>query len=165
MRVLVLSDTHIPIAQEKLPPIIQKEAKSSDYCLHAGDFISYSVYKDLSSWTKTIGVCGNMDEPELQEKLSQKEIIKIEDVTIGLTHGRGSPSNLLHHINNVFLDDSGNIDIFVFGHSHYPIDKEIEGKLYFNPGSPTDKVFSPYLSYGIFEIDGSNIKRRIVKVE
>ena len=66
MRVLVLSDTHIPIAQEKLPPIIQKEAKSSDYCLHAGDFISYSVYKDLSSWTKTIGVCGNMDEPELQ---------------------------------------------------------------------------------------------------
>lgn len=165
MRVLVLSDTHIPVAAEKLPPIIEQEAKKSDYCLHAGDFITSDVFKELSGWTKTIGVHGNMDDDELRDELSDREIVKIADVTIGLTHGRGSPSNLLHCINTVFLDNTKNIDIFVFGHSHYPLNKEIDGKIYFNPGSPTDKTFAPYLSYGILDIEGKDLKRRIVKVE
>ena len=42
--------------------------------------------------------------------------------------------------------------------------KEIEGKIYFNPGSPTDKMFTPHLSYGILEINGKNLKRKVVKI-
>ncbi|MBU0693416.1 MAG: metallophosphoesterase [Candidatus Omnitrophica bacterium] len=165
MRVLVISDTHIHNAGKELPTILKKEAKKSDCCIHAGDFISYEVFKAISAWTKTYGVCGNMDDTEVKEKLPSKEIIKLGEIKLGLIHGQAAPSDLIYYINKKFSKNLEEIDIFVFGHSHAPMDKEINGKFYFNPGSPTDKVFTPYCSYGILEIDGKEISRRIVKIE
>ena len=57
------------------------------------------------------------------------------------------------------------IDLFVFGHSHIAVDQEINGKIYFNPGSPTDTIFTPKRSYGIIEINGKKITRRIIYLE
>jgi hypothetical protein len=165
MRILVISDTHIPVAADNLPSLIKEEAKKSDCCLHAGDFISWQAFEEISSLTKTHAVSGNMDTLQIREKLPEKLIIELEKVKVALIHGRGAPSNLIYYINKEFSDAFKDIDIFVFGHSHYPLDKEIEGKIYFNPGSPTDKVFTHYLSYGILEIKEKKIKRRIVKIE
>ncbi len=164
MRVLVISDTHIPVTAAKLPPIIEKEAKMSDCCLHCGDFITYQTFEILSSWVKTYGVCGNMDGSVIKERLPEKQLVKLADVKIGLTHGRGHPNTLLNYVQREFPDNFDEIDMFVFGHSHQTLDREIEGKIYFNPGSPTDKMFAPYCSYGILEINGKEIKRRIVKI-
>jgi hypothetical protein len=164
MKVLVLSDTHIPVAKESLPPTIVEEAKKSDVCFHAGDFISYEVFKLLSAYTTVYGVSGNMDSSEIISKLPLKRIVTLENIKLGIIHGRGAPSSLLNYIDREFYDNLGDINIFIFGHSHYPYDKEINGKIYFNPGSPTDEVFAPYCSYGILEIEGATIKRRIVKV-
>ena len=164
MRVLVLSDTHIPATAKKLPPIIEKEAKASDCCLHSGDFIDYSIFQILSNWTKTYGVYGNMDDEYTKKELPEKGIIKLEGVTLGLIHGAGRPRYLIEYINKEFVSEMSAIDIFVFGHSHIPQNEEINGKIYFNPGSPTDKIFAPYCSYGILDIDSKQIKRRIVKI-
>ena len=164
MRILVVSDTHIPTIAEKIPPIIEKEAKNSDLCIHGGDWITYSIFTSINSLIKTYGVCGNMDDISIKEKLPSKQIINLEKITIGLTHGKGNPAKLLEYLDKEFSKDFKNIDIFVFGHSHLPLDKEINGKIYFNPGSITDTVFAPYRSYGILEINGKNIKRRIIKI-
>lgn len=164
MKILVISDTHIPAVAKSLPAIIKKEAKESDCCIHCGDFIEYQVYEKLNTYTKIYGVCGNMDSVSIREKLPQKQIIKLEDTTIGITHGRGSPNNLINHVTNEFFEELADIDIFIYGHSHKPSDEKISGKIYFNPGSPTDTIFSPYLSYGILEIEGKRIERRIVKI-
>lgn len=164
MRVLVISDTHIPIAANKLPSIIEEEAKLSDCCLHGGDFVIYPVFKTLNTWTKVYGVYGNMDDSMVREKLPAKQIIKLEEITLGLIHGGGHPSNLIDYINKEFSKEFKDIDIFVFGHSHCPLDKVIDGKIYFNSGSPTDRTFAPYCSYGILEIEGKEIKRRIVRI-
>lgn len=164
MRILVISDTHIPVVAESLPSVIIEEAKKSDCCIHAGDLISLNVLEKLSELTKTYAVCGNMDELIIREKLPDKQIIEIEDVKIGLSHGRGAPSIVAKQIEKIFEKEKNDIDIFIFGHSHIPLDQEIEGKIYFNPGSPTDTVFTPYRSYGILEIEGKNIKRRILKI-
>jgi len=165
MRVLVISDTHIPIAGDDLPDIIKEEAKKSNYCIHAGDLVSYEVFKKLSSLTKVYAVCGNMDNSSVINKLPKKYIFKLEDLNVGLIHGVGAPSNLINYINMEFFKEFDNIDLFIFGHSHFPCDKEYKGKIYFNPGSPTDKVYAPYCSYGILEIEGKNINRRILKIE
>jgi hypothetical protein len=165
MRILVISDTHIPTESEKLPVVIEQEARKCDCCLHCGDFVSYSVFESLSKLTKTYGVCGNMDEEEVRDKLPLKSIIKLDDVTLGLIHGRGNPANILNYIRSEFSDDFDAVDIFVFGHSHNPLNKKIEGKFYFNPGSPTDNIFAPYRSYGILEINGKDIKGRVLKIE
>jgi len=164
MRILVISDTHIPTIAKNIPPIIEKEAKDSNLCIHSGDWVTYSTFKSINSLIKTYGVYGNMDDNSIKEKLPSKQTISLENITLGLTHGRGNPAKLLECIDKEFSENFENIDIFVFGHSHIPFDKEINGKIYFNPGSITDTAFAPYRSYGILEINGKNIKRRIVKI-
>ncbi|UCC94949.1 MAG: metallophosphoesterase [Candidatus Omnitrophota bacterium] len=165
MRVLVLSDTHIPVAAQKLPKVIEEEAKRSQCCLHAGDFITYNVFQQLQGWAKVYAVYGNMDSIEVRQKLNEREVIHLEGITIGLIHGKGAPFRLMDFIRREFCTSEQEIDIFVFGHSHCPIDKEENGKIYFNPGSPTDRVFSPHRSYGILEIENKQIRRRLVKIE
>ena len=164
MKILVLSDTHISGVKVRLPQEVEKELTTCQLCLHAGDFVEYSVFEKLSSLINTYGVCGNMDSEEVRKRLPLKQIIPVENVNIGLIHGRGAPNNLISYVKKEFSQHWAKIDIFIFGHSHFPLDKVVEGKIYFNPGSPTDKVFAPYNSYGIIEIKEGVIKRRIVRI-
>jgi uncharacterized protein len=165
MRILVISDTHIPIVAKELPDVIENEAKRCDCCLHAGDFISYEVYEKLSGWTKTYGVQGNMDDVSVQKKLPEKQVLELEGVRIGLIHGRGTPSGLIDYIDREFSREKVLPDIIVFGHSHCALDKEIDGKFYFNPGSATDTIFASARTYGILEVSGGKIvTRRIVTI-
>lgn len=166
MKVLVISDTHIPVAANELPAVIIEQAKKSNCCIHAGDFTGIEVLKNLENLTKIYAVSGNMDNPDIRERLPGKVIIELEGINVGIIHGRGAPSNLIdNYIKHEFSDDLKKIDIIIFGHTHYPADKTIEEKIYFNPGSPTDTIFAPYRSYGILEIEGKSIKRRIIKIE
>lgn len=164
MKILVISDTHIPATASRLPAIIETEAKTSEYCLHCGDFITYPVYEALCQWTTVHGVCGNMDGDVLIKKLPEKKILKLGGITLALTHGGGHPNNILEYVQKKFYQEAKDIDIFVFGHSHNPLNEKIDGKIYFNPGSATDTVFAPYRSYGILEIEQGKLKRRIIKI-
>jgi hypothetical protein len=165
MRILVLSDTHIPVAAEVLPSALLEEAKKSDCCLHAGDFIDYEVFKKLASVTKTYGVAGNIDGRDVSDKLPLKQILLFEGVRLGLIHGRGSPTNLINYIRGEFSSELSSLAMVVYGHSHFAADQEIDGTVFFNPGSPTDRIFSPFRSYGILEISGTHISRKVVKIE
>lgn len=164
MRILVISDTHIPNNALKLPDEVLKEAKDCDLCIHAGDFIEKSVLKDLSKSTKVVGVCGNMDDKNINFEFPAKQILEIEDVKIGLAHGRGSAQNIIFAIQDIFVDEFSEIDMFIYGHSHLAHNEIFNGKIYFNPGSPTDRVFAPYRSYGIIIIKDGTIDRRIIKL-
>lgn len=165
MRILVLSDTHVPVVAKTLPPIIEEEARKCDCCLHSGDFISYSVFETLNALTTTYGVYGNMDDTVVRKKLPSKQILQFEGIVLGLIHGSGHPAYLIDCVQKEFVQQHDKISLFIFGHSHQPIDKLIDGKIYFNPGSPTDTVFAPYRSYGILQIEGTQLKRRIIKIE
>lgn len=164
MRILILSDTHIPVMASALPPQVIAEAKKVQMCLHAGDFIAYSVFEELSSYVTTIGVSGNMDQDDIKQNLSQKEIIDAENIRIGLIHGGGAPRGLIPLIRNEFKKEWDSINIFVFGHSHQAEEKKINGKTFFNPGSPVDTMFAAYKSYGIMEVNKSKISTKIVKI-
>ncbi|MEI8350571.1 MAG: YfcE family phosphodiesterase [Candidatus Omnitrophota bacterium] len=164
MRILVIADTHIPVTAKQLPRIVIEEAKQCDCCIHAGDIISIAAFNALSQLTKTYAVLGNMDNVELQGKLAYKTILAFDSIRLGLIHGRGTPSGLIEYIKKEFAAEMKSIDMFIFGHTHYPFNKEIDGKIYFNPGSPTDKIFAPYCSYGIVEIQGKTVTRSIVEI-
>lgn len=162
MKIGVISDTHISDAAESLPKEIMRAFKNVDMIIHAGDFIDSSVLDKLKSVCKDIKVVyGNMDTPEVKKNLPEKEIIKVGNFKIGLMHGYGHPSGLIDLLTNIFKDD--NVDIIVFGHSHSPVNEKRGNILYFNPGSPTDKMFAAYNSYGIIEIN-DKIKAKIVKI-
>jgi len=161
-KIVVISDTHIPTIASALPPRIMEMLKDCDLCIHAGDYVDKKVIDTINTYTKLEGVCGNMDSEEVKNMLPEKKIIKIDKVAIGITHGSGSYFNILERIKKQF--SSSRIDICIFGHTHKPLNKK-EGKIiFFNPGSPTDRIFTPYNSFGIINIEGDKIEAEVIKL-
>jgi putative phosphoesterase len=158
----VISDTHIPMTAPGLPQAILEEFKTVDLIVHAGDLVSPRVLAELKSLCPRVkAVRGNMDSEELKNELPEREIFCVGSVKIALAHGWGAPANLVASLEAAFKKDKP--DIIIFGHSHSPMSEFIGGILYFNPGSPTDKAFAPYNSYGIIEIN-DKIEARLVKL-
>jgi hypothetical protein len=160
MKILVLSDTHIPVAAQDLPEEIYKAIEGVDMIFHAGDFIDMSVLEKLKSLKETRAVCGNMDSKELSAALNTKEVITIGKFKIGLIHGYGAPIEIMPTVRREF----DKIDALVFGHSHVAMNMKKDGVLYFNPGSSTDKIFASKNSYGILEVTDKKIEGTIVDI-
>lgn len=160
MRILVISDTHIPRVAEDLPKVIYDEAKRSDLVLHAGDFVEKELLDRLSAASRVVAVYGNMDSTELRKTLKEKEIIQAGDVRIGLIHGYGPPNDLVETVSKEFQK----VDAIVFGHSHAATNLVKDGVLLFNPGSPTDNVFASVNSYGILDVGKDGVRGTIVRL-
>ena len=160
MKIGVISDTHIPERALDIPKEVYAAFKDADLILHAGDLITPDVLDILNKICPVMAVYGNMDNQKVRERLKEKEIITVGSFKIGLIHGRGHPENLISFIKDAF---GQKLDIIVFGHSHAPFNEKKEGVLFFNPGSATDTIFSPYRSYGILEIN-DDIKSQIVRL-
>jgi len=158
-KIAVISDTHIPKAAADLPPALYDELAKVDLILHAGDFVEMALLKKLRDIAPTRAVHGNMDMNDLKVTLPDKEIIKVEKFKIGLIHGYGPPGMLVETISKEFRK----VDCIVFGHSHTPMSQIIKKTLFFNPGTPTDKIFAPYNTFGILEV-GDSIEGKIVKL-
>jgi len=162
MKIGIIADTHMSEQGKDLPQAVLEAFRQVDMVIHAGDLVESSVLSALKAVCGNIkAVCGNMDSAELKKDLSVKEILQVGKYRIGIMHGRGHPRNLLELLAEEFKDDR--VDLVIFGHSHTPTNEKIGGVIYFNPGSPTDKVFSPYNSYGIIEID-DKIEAKIIKL-
>lgn len=160
MRIVVLSDTHIPRTAQDMPAAVYEEIKKADMVIHAGDFVEREFYEKLSKMKDMKAVCGNMDALNLRNILSSKELIKIGKYKIGLIHGYGVPSEIMETVRREF----GKVDAIVFGHSHKPVNIVKDGVLFFNPGSPTDKIFAEYNSYGILELTDNKIEGKIIRL-
>ena len=162
MRIGVVSDIHLS-RPEDLPQEILRAFAEVDLILHAGDLVQLSILEELKkAGPKVVAVCGNMDSISVKRTLPDRQIIQAEQFRIGLTHGIGAPANVMETVKRTFKDEQ--VDCIVYGHSHSPQNEVHEGILYFNPGSPTDKVYAPYNSYGILEID-KKITGKIIKLE
>jgi putative phosphoesterase len=163
MKIGVLADTHIPISAKRLPDDVISALKTCDLIIHAGDIVEMSFYKELEHIAPLKAVSGNMDSPELQGKLPDQLIVELEGRKIGVTHGKGNSSKVCQYVRDLF---DKKVDIIIFGHSHTPLNEKKGNMLLFNPGSPTDKIFAPYRSFGIIEISkGDIIRSEIVKIE
>lgn len=160
MKILVISDTHMPKSAEDLPQAIYDRIKDVDMIIHAGDIAEKEILDKLEALRPTKAVCGNMDSMKLRSSLKEKEVIEVEGVKIGLVHGHGAPIHLMDTVKKEFKD----VDAVIFGHSHKAINEVRDGILYFNPGSPTDTVFAPYRSFGILEVNKGKIKGEIIRI-
>ncbi len=148
-RVGVISDTHIPTHSPSLPRPLLDGLKTVDLILHAGDFITLNTLRELEKIAPVYAVSGNMDGYEIKRTLPAKREIKISRFKIGIIHGYGRSSDLPLRMRKEFEG----VDVIVFGHSHKPFNQIINGILMFNPGSPTDKIFTNTNSFGILELN------------
>lgn len=160
MLIGVISDTHIPQSADEIPQSVFSIFKGVDLIIHAGDLTSLDVLNTLGKISEVKAVRGNMDNREVCQKLPEKEIIKIGNFSVGVIHGRGHLDSLISYIQKQFNEPP---DVIIFGHSHNPFNEKRGKTLFFNPGSPTDKIFSVYNSCGILKID-SEIEGKIIKL-
>lgn len=158
----MLSDTHIPAAVDKLPPVVIEELKKSNLCLHAGDFTDIEVANQIRKFAELKAVYGNMDSNQVQSAFPIRQTLNIEGVTIGLTHGSGSAFGIMSRVEQLFDEP---LDMYIFGHTH-AVCNEIHGKkIFFNPGTPTDKFFAKFNSYGVLNINAGKIEHQIIRIE
>ncbi|RJO64333.1 MAG: metallophosphoesterase [Candidatus Omnitrophota bacterium] len=162
MKIGVIADTHIPDRADAIPEVILKEFRHVDMVIHAGDLVEAAVIEELKRVCKNVqAVWGNMDPAEVRELLPGKKILKIGKFRIGIMHGYGHPDKLPELLLEEFKND--NVNLVIFGHSHRPAEFVKKGIKFFNPGSVTDKLFTPFNSYGIIEINDA-IESKIIKL-
>ena len=150
MRIGVIADTHIKTESQLSPlkDIVERYLSDVDMILHAGDLVNLAVMNYLEGIAPTVAVCGNMDFPEVKEALPAEKLVEVAGLKIGLTHGWGPPEGLVERVVSKFPE----ADCVVFGHSHSPYNQLVGGVLCFNPGSPTDKIFTQTNSLGILNL-------------
>ncbi|WP_406100426.1 metallophosphoesterase family protein [Streptomyces sp. NBC_01013] len=145
MRVLLVSDTHVPLRAKQLPEELLREVDGADIVVHAGDWVDVATLDLLEGRARhLVGVYGNNDGPELRARLPEVARVQLGGLRIGVVHetgaarGREARCAALHP----------GLDVLVFGHSHIPWDTEAPGGLrLLNPGSPTDRRRQPYCTY------------------
>ena len=162
MKIGVVSDTHLTDKTQELPKNMLDDFKSADMVIHAGDLVDFSVIERLKKvCPKVIAVYGNMDPFEVRSKLPKKEIINVGKFRIGVFHGYGASANLIDLLTGIFKNDK--VDIVIFGHSHSGLNQEKDGVIFFNPGSPTDKIYAKDNTYGMIELNGK-IELKLIKL-
>ena len=158
----VLSDTHIfgGGGSRQLPEDVLDLFRrfEVDLIVHGGDIVIRAVLDRLATVAPTIAVHGNNEPIELWQSLPERIVLSIGAHRIGVVHGHGGAS--ARATAKAAFD--GPMDLVIYGHSHVPLIEEVDGVVYFNPGSPTDRRWSRHFGIGIIAIDEQGIRPELI---
>lgn len=154
MRLLLISDTHVPVRARSLPAQVWHEVERADVVLHAGDWVDVRLLDELEQRARRlVGVVGNNDGPALRARLPEVARATIGGVRIAVVHETGAKQGRERRALERFPD----IDLLVFGHSHIPWDTSLDGLRLLNPGSPTDRRREPFCTYLTLTVDSGQV--------
>jgi len=160
MLIGLISDTHIPERANKIPEKVFDVFKDVEMILHAGDLVSRNFIQELENLAPTICVQGNMDRM-YGLNLPKREIIKIDNLTIGMDHGEVYPRGDTQQLKYIGMEMG--VDVLVTGHTHTPFIKELKNMILLNPGSPTvPRMSDP--SVMLIDVDYNDLDARIIKL-
>lgn len=147
MKIIVLSDTHIPSVQSSLPEDVIKLIETSDMILGLGDFTTAETVHFLKGYSQPFyGVLGNMDHYDLRDYLPIHRLIDIKGFSFYMIHGWGSPVELEQRIYKTLPSTKPNVCLY--GHTHKKSDHLIGKTRFINPG--TCRIEG---SFALFEVE------------
>ncbi|MFK4869261.1 metallophosphoesterase family protein [Streptomyces sp. CSMPJR101] len=151
MRLLLMSDTHLPKRAKALPEPLLAELPRADVVFHAGDWVDTATLDLLESRSaRLVAVYGNNDGPGLRARLPEIARAELGGLRFGVIHETGASQGREARCAARFPD----LDVLVFGHSHIPWDTTAAtGLRLLNPGSPTDRRRQPYCTYMTATVD------------
>ncbi len=155
MRLLILSDTHVPARARDLPPQVWHEVAAADVVVHAGDWVSPVMLDQLEERAaRLIGVYGNNDGPELRERLPEVARQSLDGLRLAVVHETGGKAGREIRADRAYPGT----DVLIFGHSHIPWDTvSSAGMRLLNPGSPTDRRREPACTYLTATVTGGEL--------
>ncbi|MEU8790475.1 metallophosphoesterase [Streptomyces sp. NPDC048643] len=145
MRLLLLSDTHLPKRARELPAPLLAGLPLADVVIHAGDWVDIATLDLVEARSRrVIGVYGNNDGPELRARLPEIARADLGGLRFGVVHETGAAQGRERRCAERFPG----LDVLVFGHSHIPWDTTAPtGLRLLNPGSPTDRRRQPHCTF------------------
>lgn len=159
----VLADTHMPSRARELPFPVTNGLRHVDLILHAGDFTTHEALERVGRiGPPVLAVRGNTDLPEVSRTLPIKRVVEVGPWRIGIVHGdSGTGATTPERARRTFKD----VQCVIFGHSHQPMNEQVDGVLLFNPGSPTDRRTAPSFSYGLLRVTDEGITGEIIRFQ
>jgi putative phosphoesterase len=163
MLIAVISDTHLPRGARRLPDACAQAIAGADLLLHAGDFVTLDVLRDLEALGPPVaGVLGNVDSSELRSLLPAERVVEAEDARIAVIHDAGPGRGRLERMRQRFGDHAQAV---VFGHSHLPLHEQgDDGFQIFNPGSPTERRRAPVHTMGMARVHRDSLEFQLVEL-
>ena len=161
MLIAVISDTHLPRGARRLPEACVERIAAADLLLHAGDFSTVGVLRELEAiGPPLLAVHGNVDSAELRRLLPAERVVDAEGARIAMVHDAGPRAGRLNRLRARFGERA---DVVVFGHSHMPLHEQAQdGFQIFNPGSPTERRRAPAPTMGLIRVDSGLARCEIV---
>lgn len=146
MRIGVISDTH-----GKLLSQVHDAFKGVSLIICAGDIEGEEIITELETIARVVAVRGNMD-PELTPPLfPDTRRLTLEGVDIFICHQPDRAANL-----------TPPPQVIIHGHTHHARNEEVDGVLWFNPGSAgKPKKAEPY-TVGILKVKNGKAHGEIV---
>ncbi len=149
MRLAIISDTHIPRGARAIPDACLHRCRDADAILHAGDLSDVSVLELLRSLGPPVhAIHGNVDGEGVRRLAPARLEREFAGVRVGMTHSPGPASGRLERLRAAFP----RCDAVIFGHTHMPEHRMIDGFQIFNPGSPTERRRAPAHTMGLATI-------------
>src|SRR5664279_949371 len=145
MRLLIISDTHVPARARDLPGQVWDEVGSADVVIHAGDWVIPALLDELEDRAaQLVGVFGNNDGTELRRRLPEVARVTLDCLRVAVVHETGGKAGRELPADRGYPD----VDLLIFGHSHIPWDTVSPGGMrLLNPGSHTDRRRQPTCTY------------------
>jgi uncharacterized protein len=161
MLVAVISDTHMPRGGRRLPETFVERIRAADLLLHAGDFTTLEVLRELERiGPPLVGVHGNVDSAELRRLLPGERLVAVEEARIAMVHDAGPAAGRLERLGARYREVA---DAVVFGHSHLPLhERAADGFQIFNPGSPTERRRAPAHTMGLATVVASSVEFALI---
>jgi putative phosphoesterase len=155
VRVLLISDTHVPKRARDLPAQVWNAVAHADVVLHAGDWVDVALLAELERRAERLVACwGNNDGPDLRARLPERADVTLGGVRFTVTHETGAAAGRDARMAQLYPDT----DVLVFGHSHIPWDSTAaSGLRLLNPGSPTDRRRQPHCTYMTATVHGGRL--------
>ena len=142
----IISDTH-----GLLRPQLLEILKTCDCILHGGDVNKPEILDQLR-WLGNLYVVRGNNDKEWAEGLSENLRFTIGGVNFFMVHNK---KNMAGNLDGV--------DVVVFGHSHKYFEKEVDGRLWLNPGSCGRRRFDQEITMAVMTVeDGSFEVEKIV---
>lgn len=151
MRLLLISDTHVPARARDLPSAVWAAVDAADVVIHAGDWVDVALLDAVQARSaRLVGVYGNNDHGVLRERLPLVASVDLDGVRFSVVHETGVRDRRELRMAAAFPDT----DVLVFGHSHIPWDTVAPGGLrLLNPGSCTDRRREPFRTFITTSVD------------
>ena len=150
VKVGIISDTH-----GLLRPEVLEILKSCDCILHGGDINKPEILDALRPLASIYVVRGNNDK-DWAEGLAKTLTLSIEGVKFFMVHNKRDVAW-----------DLKDAQVVVFGHSHKYFEREIDGRLWLNPGSCGRSRFGGEVTMAVMTIENGkyNVEKIIIPTE